>query len=349
MKIACIQMKVQKENDANLRAACEFVRQAARQGADFVILPEMFCCPYETANFPVYAQPEGGENWQALSDCARENQVYLAAGSMPECFPPECDAGRHLRGSSTGGRESADIASYCTDNASEYYADNAPEYHVDNASEYHADHAPEYHADNAPEYCAGNASEGTLKEALLVYNTSYIFDRQGEQIAKHRKMHLFDIDIRGGQRFFESETLTAGSQVTVFDTEFGRMGLMICFDIRFPELARLMTLKGAKAILVPAAFNMTTGPAHWELAFRSRAVDNQVFMVGCSPARDMESSYHAYGNSLVVSPWGDIRARLDEKEGILFCEIDLDETGTVREQLPLLRARRTDVYRLTKA
>ncbi|MCD8014331.1 MAG: carbon-nitrogen hydrolase family protein [Lachnospiraceae bacterium] len=334
MKIACIQMKVQKENDANLRAACGFVRQAARQGADFVILPEMFCCPYETANFPVYAQPEGGENWQTLSDCARENQVYLAAGSMPECSPPECEAGRHLRESSTGGRESADIASeYCTGNSSEYYADNPPEYHADNASE----------------GMQKETLKEALKETLLVYNTSYIFNRQGEQIAKHRKMHLFDIDIRGGQRFFESETLTAGSQVTVFDTEFGRMGLMICFDIRFPELARLMALNGARAILVPAAFNMTTGPAHWELAFRSRAVDNQVFMVGCSPARDMESSYHAYGNSLVVSPWGDIRARLDERESILFCDIDLNETGTIREQLPLLRARRTDVYRLDES
>ena len=89
-------------------------------------------------------------------------------------------------------------------------------------------------------------------------------------------MHLFDIEVEGGQSFKESDTLTPGDQVTVFDTEFGKMGICICFDFRFPELARLMALEGARVILVPAAFNMTTGPAHWEILFRTRALDNQV-------------------------------------------------------------------------
>jgi len=266
MKIALIQMKVQKANDANIQSACRQVTTAAQAGADLVLLPEMFCCPYETANFPLYAQPQGGANWSTLSACARENNVYLVAGSMPE------------------------------------------------------------------------------RDGEAVFNTCYAFDRQGKQLAKYRKMHLFDVDIKGGQRFFESETLTAGSELAVFDTEFGRMGLMICFDIRFPELARLLALQGAKTILVPAAFNMTTGPAHWELHFRSRAVDNQVFLMGCSPARDLSASYHAYGHSLVVSPWGEILAKLEEQEGILYCDVDLQKTEAVREQLPLLKARRTDVY-----
>ena len=98
--------------------------------------------------------------------------------------------------------------------------------------------------------------------------------------AKHRKVHLFDIDVKGGQRFKESDTLTAGDKSTVFDTEFGPMGLCICYDFRFPKLARRMVLDEAQVILVPAAFNMTTGPAHWEILFRSRAVDNQVFTFG---------------------------------------------------------------------
>ena len=109
-----------------------------------------------------------------------------------------------------------------------------------------------------------------------IYNTSYVFDRNGHQIGKHRKMHLFDIDVKGGQYFKESDTLTPGDQVTVFDTEFGKMGVCICYDFRFPELARLMVNQGAEVIIVPAAFNMTTGPLHWELMFRQRAVDNQV-------------------------------------------------------------------------
>ena len=109
-----------------------------------------------------------------------------------------------------------------------------------------------------------------------VYNTSFVYAPDGSCAARHRKTHLFDIDVAGGQRFMESETLTPGSDITTFETPWGTMGLCICFDFRFEELARLMTLRGAKVLFVPAAFNLTTGPAHWELLFRQRAVDNQV-------------------------------------------------------------------------
>lgn len=179
-----------------------------------------------------------------------------------------------------------------------------------------------------------------------VYNTAYVFDRLGNQIAKHRKVHLFDIAVKGGQRYRESATLTAGDQITVFDTEFGKMGICICFDCRFPEIVRLMTLQGARVILVPAAFNMTTGPAHWELMFRGRAVDNQCYMIGTSDARDEQAGYVSWGHSLVVSPWGDVVAQMDEKPGIQITEIDLDRVEAIREQLPLLSARRTNLYEL---
>ena len=118
-----------------------------------------------------------------------------------------------------------------------------------------------------------------------VYNTSFVFDRSGRQVARHRKAHLFDIQVEGGQCFRESETLTPGSEVTVFDSEFGKIGLCICFDFRFQELAKTMGDRGAKLIIVPAAFNMTTGPAHWELMFRQRAVDILLFTLGVAPAR----------------------------------------------------------------
>lgn len=179
-----------------------------------------------------------------------------------------------------------------------------------------------------------------------VYNTAYVFDPQGNQIAKHRKVHLFDIAVKGGQCYQESATLTAGDQITVFDTKFGKMGICICFDCRFPEIVRLMTLQGARVILVPAAFNMTTGPAHWELMFRGRAVDNQCYMIGTSDARDEQAGYVSWGHSLVVSPWGDVVAQMDEKPGIQITEIDMDRVEAIREQLPLLSARRTDLYEL---
>ena len=181
-----------------------------------------------------------------------------------------------------------------------------------------------------------------------VYNTARVFDRAGNCLAAHRKMHLFDIDVAGGQRFFESDTLSAGDRVTTFETEFGTMGLCVCYDFRFPELGRLMALRGARLILVPAAFNLTTGPRHWELMFRAQAMFNQVFALGTAPARDPAASYQSWGHSIAVDPWGAVLAQLDAGEGAQLVELDLVETERVRAQIPLLRHRRTDVYELSE-
>lgn len=186
-------------------------------------------------------------------------------------------------------------------------------------------------------------SAGTMPEvdtAGRVYNTAYVFDREGRQIAKHRKVHLFDINIKGGQYFKESDTLTAGDQITVFDTEFGKMGICICYDLRFPEMCLEMAMQGAKTILVPASFNMTTGPVHWELLYRQRAIDNQCYMIGTSTARDDQFTYHSYGHSLTVSPWGDVMGQLKYTDDLIVTELDYDYLEGIREQLPLLKARR---------
>ena len=267
MKIGIIQLKVCKDKDINMKRALDKILMLAHNGADMVVLPEMFNCPYENSYFPLYAEPDGGLCYSQLSECAKENRIYLVGGSMPE----KDDSDR-------------------------------------------------------------------------LYNTCYIFDRDGNKIGKHRKMHMFDIAVEGGQSFMESATLTAGNKVTVFDTEFGRIGAAICYDFRFPELSRLMADKGAKVIIVPAAFNMTTGPAHWELLFRQRAVDNQVFSIGAAPARDYEASYISYGNSIAASPWGEIIGRLNEHESELLLDIDLSIVDKVRHQLPLIKHRRLDIY-----
>ena len=111
----------------------------------------------------------------------------------------------------------------------------------------------------------------------------------------------------------------------------------------FPELSRILALRGAQIIFVPGAFNMTTGPAHWETHFRSRAIDNQVFMMGCAPAR-AAFGYQSYGHSILVNPWGTILQQLEFEPGILLEKIDLNEVNSIREQLPLMSARRTDKY-----
>lgn len=179
-----------------------------------------------------------------------------------------------------------------------------------------------------------------------IYNTCYIFDNSGNKIGKHRKMHLFDINVEGGQYFKESDVLNAGNNVTVFDTPYGKMGAAICFDIRFPELSRLMVLKGAKIIFIPGAFNMTTGPAHWELLFRTRALDNQVYTVGAAPASNYEASYISYGNSLIADPWGNILKRLGQEEDLLIQKVDLSKINKIRNELPVLSSLRKDVYRI---
>lgn len=178
-----------------------------------------------------------------------------------------------------------------------------------------------------------------------IYNTCFIFNKKGEIAGEYRKMHLFDIDTPK-IKFKESSTLSAGNKIGVFETEFLKMGIAICYDIRFPELLRIITLKGAKLVVVPGAFNMITGPAHWEILMRSRAVDNQVFIAAASPARNEELPYVAYGNSMVISPWGDILVRADEKEEIIYADIDLSKIHKIRDELPLLKNRRDDIYEI---
>ncbi len=187
---------------------------------------------------------------------------------------------------------------------------------------------------------------GTIPEQYgeRVYNTCYVFDPAGKCIARHRKTHLFDVCIKNGQVFRESDNLAPGRDLTLFDTPWGKMGLCVCFDMRFEELGRLMALRGAKVIFVPAAFNMTTGPAHWQLLFRQRAVDNQLFTVGASPARDISAGYVAWGHSIVCDPWGTVLTELDETEAVAVTDIDLHRVDEVRAQLPILSARRTDLY-----
>ena len=191
---------------------------------------------------------------------------------------------------------------------------------------------------------------GTIPESEgdKLYNTAFVYDRSGREAAKCRKSHLFDINVRGGQYFRESDTFTPGDRVCSFDTEFGRLGLCICFDMRFPELARLMALGGAWAVFCPASFNMTTGPAHWEIMFRSRAVESQVYTLGCAPARDEHGSYVSWAHSIIVHPWGNVLAQAEADEAIIYADLKREEAEAVREQLPLLSARRTDMYTLAE-
>lgn len=182
-----------------------------------------------------------------------------------------------------------------------------------------------------------------------LFNTCTVWGPQGNLLAVHRKMHLFDIDIPGKIRFQESETLSPGNELTTFQFgDYCQVGIGICYDIRFAEMAQLYAKKGCKLLVYPGAFNTTTGPAHWELLQRGRAVDNQVYVAAASPARDVNHSYQAWGHSSVVSPWGEVIATTEHDEHIVYADIDLAYLQQIRDQIPLTHQRRTDIYEVTE-
>ena len=258
-RVLALQKKTLASPDENLERVTAALKDVPAGSIDFIVLPEIFICPYDNSQFPIFAQEEGGEAYLFLKKLAEEKGAYVIGGSIPE------------------------------------------------------------------------------KDQDRIYNTSFIFDRTGEPIGKHRKVHLFDIDVEGGQYFRESDVLSPGDSITVFDTEYGKMGVCICFDIRFPDLFMKMRQEGIVMVFVPAAFNMTTGPAHWETLFKARALDNQIYVLGCSPARDENASYVAYGHTILTDPWGSVVCMLDEKEGILRETIDLAQVQKIRRQIPLMQ------------
>ncbi|XWS17603.1 hypothetical protein CRYUN_Cryun33cG0081200 [Craigia yunnanensis] len=179
-----------------------------------------------------------------------------------------------------------------------------------------------------------------------LYNTCCVFGTDGKLKAKHRKIHLFDIDIPGKITFMESKTLTAGETPTIVDTDVGRIGIGICYDIRFQELAMIYAARGAHLLCYPGAFNMTTGPLHWELLQRARAMDNQLYVATCSPARDAAAGYVAWGHSTLVGPFGEVLATTEHDEEIIIAEIDYSILEQRRASLPFAKQRRGDLYQL---
>ena len=261
-------MVEQPDKKDNIKKARDMIAKAAAEGCNFIVLPEMFNCPYQNDLFQSFAESyPNGATIKMLAAAAAEEKVLLIGGSIPE------------------------------------------------------------------------------RDGGKIYNTSFIFNETGRLIGKHRKVHLFDVDIKHGTVFKESDTLSAGNEVTIVNWQNITLGVAICYDIRFPEFARIMCDKGAGILIYPAAFGPVTGPAHWELLIRGRAIDNQVFVVGAAPALTPGATYQAYGHSMVSDPWGNILAEADEKEGLLAVELDLPMLDKVRDELPLLRHRRSAVYR----
>ena len=180
------------------------------------------------------------------------------------------------------------------------------------------------------------------EEGQRCFNTSLLFGPDGGLLAHYRKLHLFDVDVSDEVRFQESATIVPGDDVVVADTALGKIGLSICYDLRFPELYRAQVDKGAEILTVPSAFTHLTGQFHWHTLLRARAIECQAFVLapGQTGHHDDRGLRHSYGHSLIIDPWGRVTAELPEKEGICMAEIDIDRVRSVRKSMPVQTHRR---------
>ncbi|KAL0933499.1 nitrilase family protein [Colletotrichum truncatum] len=277
VKIACIQFASGPDKPVNLKEAHRLVLEASSKGAGIVVLPECFNSPYSTTSFPAYAevlQPapppeESSPSFHALSRMAKDANVYLIGGSIPELE----------------------------------------------------------------------------SDTRNIYNTTLVFSPDGELLGQHRKAHLFDVDFPGKMTFRESDTLSPGNSITTVELpEYGTIGLGICYDIRFAEFSTVASRRGAFALIFPSAFNSTTGPLHWELLARARALDNQLYVAMCSQSFEPDSGYPAWGHSMVVDPNGQIVATTERGPAIVYADLDDASIGQARKQVPIGFQRRFDLY-----
>ncbi len=177
----------------------------------------------------------------------------------------------------------------------------------------------------------------------VLSNTCPVFGPDGALLARYRKIHMFDVEV-GGQVYRESETETAGDRPEVVETEGWRVGLTVCYDVRFPELYRQETLMGADVITVPAAFTMFTGKDHWELLLRARAVENQLYIVAANQWSSFAPGKQTYGRSMIIDPWGVLLAVAPDADCVISADLDRERMERIRRELPSLANRQPHAY-----
>jgi predicted amidohydrolase len=190
---------------------------------------------------------------------------------------------------------------------------------------------------------AGSVPEVVPDQEKLA-NTSVMFGPDGEPLAIYRKIHMFDVDV-ADVSYRESEIEQAGDEIALGDADGTQVGLTICYDLRFPELYRILALRGARVITVPSAFTERTGRDHWEVLVRARAVEDQLFMVAAGQIGFAPPHYRSYGRSMIVDPWGVVLAQAADSECFVSADLDFASQDDVRNRLPALRHRRPDAYR----
>lgn len=192
---------------------------------------------------------------------------------------------------------------------------------------------------------AGSIYESNPEDPARPFNTTFLVRPDGTLAAKYAKLHPFDVVLPNGVTSRESDRVCPGKTLALGDMEWGKLGLAICYDVRFGEMFRIMALEGAKIFAVPANFTVNTGKDHWEVLVRARAIENECYVIAPNQM-GKKPRFTAYGNSLIVDPWGTVIARASDKPGVITAEIDLDYVTKVRQSTFTLDNRRPDVYEL---
>ena len=257
MKVAAVQLKCSSEQSDNFSRAAALIRSAAQQGAELVVLPELFASLGRTSHMREVAEPLDGPTLAWAQSAAQANNCALIAGSFIE------------------------------------------------------------------------------RDGDALFNTSVAVGADGSLLGRYRKIHLFDVDIEGA-RSKESDTFSSGTDPVVVDINGLRVGLTICYDLRFPELFRAEADQGADIIVVPAAFTATTGRDHWELLLRARAVENQTMIIAAAQWGTSPDGIDRYGHSLIIDAWGRVLADAGpDNDTVVVAEFDAELQADIRKRMPL--------------
>jgi hypothetical protein len=179
-----------------------------------------------------------------------------------------------------------------------------------------------------------------INEQARIFNRSFLLGRDGAILARYNKLHMFDIELRNGESYLESEAISAGDKAVMATTEWGQLGMSVCYDLRFGALYRTLAQAGAEFITIPAAFTQTTGAAHWHTLVRARAIETGCFVLAPNQCGHHCDKRYSYGHSLIVDPWGEILADAGAEPGIIYADIDLAGVEKVRSRIPSLKNER---------
>ncbi|OMH30371.1 carbon-nitrogen hydrolase family protein [Motiliproteus sp. MSK22-1] len=178
-----------------------------------------------------------------------------------------------------------------------------------------------------------------------VRSACFVVDSQGKEQVRYDKIHLFDVDVSDSQSAYrESDQIEPGDELIVVDTPIGRLGLSICYDLRFPGLYQALLDKGAELFCVPAAFTQVTGAAHWEILLRARAIETQCYILAADQGGRHNERRETFGHSMIIDPWGQVLGQLKKGEGVVSAEIDLQQLQTIREKMPIREHRQSLNY-----